>query len=268
MTEKKVRVMVAITSILFLLFGASLFIVFDKLGMGKNMVGNYVSYNVNDYIEVSPVLFNDYDAVYSNMSVSKIDFKNIDNNLIRDFNVKQDELIGYISGYYKEINAQDGYVPVNTVSSTIKTQFNGAVLSVFYKLDFNLDTNLFNDNSIKSYVITTNIDLQANKVLTYDNLLSKYNYSRNYIADKLFNEDVLISKGQVVIDKNTNISLTKSDIERKKDEYVNRIISEFDNIIDMYIEDGSLTLVYDSGELKSVFFDNEFETDMKYRYLK
>jgi len=266
MSDKKVRNLVIIASIMLLFAGAILYITFDRLGLGKK-TSNYVNYNVNDYIEVSPVTFNDYTDVYSSINVSRVDIKNIDESITEDFISKEEEIIGYITGYYKEMNTSTFYEPVNTVSSTIKTQINGAVLSIFYRLDFNLDASIFEDN-IKTYVITTNIDLGTNKILTYDDLLSKYNYTRDYIADKVFNEDVLIDKGQVVIDKNTNISLTKSDIERKKEEYVGRIISEFDNIIDMYIESGSLVLVYDKKELKNVFFDNKFDTDVKFRYLK
>ena len=118
------------------------------------------------------------------------------------------------------------------------------------------------------YVITTNIDLGTNKVLSNNELLGKYNYTKEYIAEKIFDEDLLISNGQVVIDKNTNISLTKEDIERKKSDYVNRIISEFDNIIKVYIENKSLTLVYNKRDLRGIFFDNEFDSEIIIRYLK
>ena len=110
--------------------------------------------------------------------------------------------------------------------------------------------------------------MRTNKVLTNADLLLKYDYNKNFIADKLFIEEILIGKGQVVIDKNTNISLTRSDIERKKDSYINRIILDFDNTIDMYIESNNLVLVYDKKELKNNFFDNEFETDIVFKYLK
>ena len=267
MSDRKVRGLVILAAIILLLSGLILYIVFDRQGMGNNKTGNYVNYNVNDYIEVTPVVFNEYSNVYSSVNVSRIDIKNIDEDITSDFIEKEEEFIGYIAGYYKEISNSSGYVPVNTVSSTIKTQINGAVLSIFYKLDFNLDVNIFEDN-IKSYIVTINIDLGTNKVLTGDDLLSKYNYSKEYIAEKLFIDDVLIEKGQVVVDKNTNISLTRSDIERKKEEYIERISLEFNNIIDMYIENGSLVLVYDKKELNNVFFDNKFDTDVKFKYLK
>lgn len=267
MNDKKSRGLVIMTAIMLLLAGVILYITFDKQGMKKNKISNYINYSVNDYVEVSPVVFNEYSNVYSSINVSKINIKKLDKSMVEDFIKKEDEIISYITGYYKEISTSEYYNPVNTAVSTIKTQINGAVLSIFYQVDFNLDENIFEDNN-KSYVTTLNVDLATNKLLTKEDLLSKFDYTKEYIVDKLFNEDLLIEKGQIVIDKDTNISLTRGDIERKKEEYVKRIILEFDNIIDMYIENNSLTLVYDNKELKSVFFDNKFETDLKFRYLK
>ena len=99
-------------------------------------------------------------------------------------------------------------------------------------------------------------------------MLSKYNYSKKYIAEKLFNEDILIGQNEIVIDRNTNISLTKSDIERKKEEYIQRITDDFNNIIKVYIENNSLVLVYDKKELNDLFFDNAYNNELKVRYLK
>ena len=62
--------------------------------------------------------------------------------------------------------------------------------------------------------------------------------------------------------------LTKEDIERKKNDYVNRIISEFDNIIKVYIENKTLVLVYNKRDLRGIFFDNDFDSEIITRYLK
>ena len=130
-----------------------------------------------------------------------------------------------------------------------------------------LDNDIFVDSNM-NYIITYNIDLMTNKILTNDDLLSKYNYSKNYIGEKLFIEDILIGNDQVVIDKYTNISLTQKDIERRKDYYVERIIQEFDSIVVMYIDSGSLVLSYDKNKLKEIFFDGDFNTQIQERYLK
>ena len=267
MSEKIVRNLVVMTAFFLLILGVVLFYIFDKHDLGNNSSNKYVYYNVSDYIEISPVTYDDYSEVYSSVNVSKIVFKNISSEITDVFFRQQNEIIGYVIDYYNQIINIDNYSPTNSVYSDIKTQINGAVLSVFYRLNFQLDENIFKD-SLKSYVITLNIDLGTNKVLTNDELLSKYSYSKSYIADKLFNDNILISKNQVVIDKNTNISLTRDDIKRKKEVYVNRIVSEFNDIVKIYIEENSLVLVYNTKDLKNIFFDNEYNTDIKIRYLK
>jgi len=266
MNDKTAKMLVVVAAILLLLSGFGLYILFEKQGYSNREKNVFINYDINDYIEITPVIFNNYDNVYQNINISKVNIKNINNSDIDDFITEEKNMINYVTGYYNDINTQN-YIPVNTVSSNIKTQINGTVLSIFYELNFDLDERIFSNNK-RSYFTTINIDLGTEKTLTTDDLLSKYNYTKKHIAEKLFEEDVLISNNQVVIDKDTNISLTKNDIERKKEEYVSRIINEFDNIINMYIENKSLALVYDTQKLKSIFFDNEFDTNIKIRYLK
>lgn len=266
MSDRKAKWLVVIFAIILLMSGVVLFLVFERQGMRSNKENKYVNYSVNDYVEIAPVIFDEYNDVYSNINVSKVSFKNLDANLTRSFLNSEEEIINYIIAYYNEISSNKNSSAISTVFSTIKTQINGAVLSVFYRLDFELDEKAYSDN-IKTYFITINIDLGTNKILDNSDLLSKYSYNRSYIADKLFNEEILVQNGQVVIDKDTNISITKNDIERKKSSYVDRIINEFDNIIEMYIENNSLVLVYNSEELKNIFFDNKFDTNIKFKYL-
>lgn len=267
MNDKNVKVLVITTAFVLLIAGMVMFFIFEKQGMSNRKINSYVNYNVNDYIEITPVVFNNYKDKYNNINVSKVKIKNIDDKYIQEFINKQDEYIGYITSYYNQIQVNDDYIPINDVHSVIKTQINGAVLSIFYSLDFNLDDSLYNDN-IKKFIVTFNFDLFTNKILTNDDLLSKYSYSKNYIADKLFNEDILIAKNELVIDRVTNITLTRNDIEGKKNDYVNGIVLNFNNIIDLYIEDGSLVLVYDTKELKNMFFMDDYITNIKFKYLK
>ena len=269
MNDRKAKMLVVASAVFLLLMGVGMYAMFEKQGYGVKKGSTFVSYNIKDYIETTPVIYNDYSDVFTNINISKVNIKNIDSASTKAFIDKEEEFINYVKGYYSEIKSdiKEDYTPINSANSTIKTQINGTILSVFYEISFSLDENYF-DNNIRNYIVTTNIDLGTGKVLSNEDLLSKYNYAKKYISEKLFEEDVLIPKGQVVIDKNTNISLTSSDIEKKKQEYVNRIIDEFDNIISIYIENNSLALVYDKKELSNLFFDNNFDTDIKVRYLK
>lgn len=267
MNDKKANKLVIFSAIFLVMSGVVLYYIFERQGYDNKGERNYVNYSVSDYVVTTPVIFSGYDNFYSSINVSKLDITNIDPEVTKTFINEEKELLNYISGYYNNVMPKEGYTPVNTATSNIKTQINGAVLSIFYQMNIKLDENLFEDNE-KSYIVTTNIDLAAERELTVDDLLTKYNYTKKYISEKIFEEDVLIGNGEVVIDKNTNISLTKQDVEKRKEEYINRIADEFNNIIKVYIENNYLTLVYDKKELNNLFFDNKFNTDIKVRYLK
>lgn len=269
MSEKTAKVLVVVSAIFLLLVGFGLYKLFEYQGINKDTTSRkIVNYDIKDYVETVPVVFNGYSNVYSKINVSRVTLKDLDNNVIKSFMDEEDKLIEYITTYYNEINNEvENYIPSNEVSSSIKMQIKGAILSIYYELDFNLDKNIYSNN-IKKYVITTNIDLATGRILSNNDLLKKYNYTRKYIVEKIFDEDLIIGNGQIVIDKNTNISLTKEDIERNKEEYINELITEFDNFINMYIDNKTLVIVYNKGELRNMFFDNEFDSELIVRYLK
>lgn len=269
MSEKTAKVLVVVSAIFLLLVGFGLYKLFEYQGINKDTTSRkIVNYDIKDYVETVPVVFNGYSNVYSKINVSRVTLKDLDNDVIKNFMDEEDKLIEYITTYYNEINNEvENYIPSNEVSSSIKMQINGAILSIYYELDFNLDKNIYSNN-IKKYVITTNIDLATGRILSNNDLLKKYNYTRKYIIEKIFDEDLIIGNGQIVIDKNTNISLTKEDIERNKEEYINELITEFDNFINMYIDNKTLVIVYNKSELRNMFFDNDFDSELIVRYLK
>lgn len=269
MSEKTAKALVVVSAIFLLLVGFGLYKLFEYQGINKDTTSRkIVNYDIKDYVETVPVVFNGYSNVYSKINVSRVTLKDLDNDVIKNFMDEEEKLIEYITTYYNEINNEvENYIPSNEVSSSIKMQINGAILSIYYELDFNLDKNIYSNN-IKKYVITTNVDLATGRILSNNDLLKKYNYTRKYIVEKIFDEVLIIGNGQIVIDKNTNISLTKEDIERNKEEYINELITEFDNFINMYIDNKTLVIVYNKSELRNMFFDNEFDSELIVRYLK
>lgn len=262
MSGKTAKGLVIFSAFFLILLGISLYKLFDYQGYGDKKESSYVNYNIKDYIDTVPVVLSDYNDVFSSINVSKVNLKNLDNSLINNFTAGEEELIEYIGKYYDEIKKNGNYTDDNTVVTLIKTGINSTVLSVYYQMNFNFE------NKIKSYVVTVNIDLKTNKILSLEDLLLKYNYDKEYIAEKIFNDDILIGNNEIVIDKNTNISLTKSDIERKKNEYISRIVDDFDNIIKVYIDNGSLVLTYNKKELNDLFFETEYVDELKTKYLK
>lgn len=267
MSDKKAKILVLCGGLFLILMGLFLYKLFEYQGYKEVKEKNtYINYEVNDYITVSSVTLDSYRDVFGTSNVDKVTFKNIDENLTKNFVKEEEEIINYIKRYYNEIEKVE-HTNLNAVNSKIKTIVNDTILSVYYEIEFVFDENIYNDN-IRNYIITYNIDLKTMKVLTTNDLLNKYNYTKEYICEKIYNDDVLIDDNEIVIDKNTNISFTKKDIERKKNEYISRIVTDFDNIIKVYIERGSLVLVYDSKEIKNIFFEGEFDNNIKIRYLK
>lgn len=202
MSEKTVKALVVVSAIFLLLVGFGLYKLFEYQGINKDTTSRkIVNYDIKDYVETVPVVFNGYSNVYSKINVSRVTLKDLDNDVIKNFMDEEEKLIEYITTYYNEINNEvENYIPSNEVSSSIKMQ--------------------------------------------------------------------IIGNGQIVIDKNTNISLTKEDIERNKEEYINELITEFDNFINMYIDNKTLVIVYNKSELRNMFFDNEFDSELIVRYLK
>ena len=267
MSDRKAKYLIMGAALFLILMGVFLYKLFEYQGYKEVKEKNaYINYDVNDYIIVSSVSLDSYSDVFGTNDVNRVTFKNIDEHLTSAFLNDEEEIINYIKRYYNEIEKNE-HTDLNIVNSRIKTMVNDTILSIYYEIEFIFDENIYSDN-IRNYIITYNIDLKTMKVLTTDDLLNKYSYTKDYICEKIFNDDLLIDENEVVIDKNTNITFTKKDIERKKIEYIDRIVTDFDNIIKMYIERGSLVLIYDSKEIKNIFFEGEFNNNIKVRYLK
>ncbi len=267
MSDNKAKGLIFGSAIFLILIGVFLYKLFDYQGYNDVKEKNtYINYDVNDYTIVSEVTIDNYSDVFSDIDINRVSFKNINSSLVKDFINKEEELISYVKRYYNEIKKEE-YTNNNKAYSKVKTIVNGTILSVYYEMEFVFDDTMYKNN-IKNYIITFNIDLKTMKVLSTDDLLNKYNYTKEYIGEKIYNDDILISDNEVLIDKDTNISLTKKDIERKKKEYVNRVVTDFDNIIKLYVERDTLVLVYDTKDIKNLFFNDEFGTNIKIRYLK
>ena len=268
MSKKKADLIIFGTMILLILVGVVLYIDFDRRGLSKSNKNNTISYNVKDYVESYPVMQDEYLDVFSSVNVSYVNLINLDSSICSSFFSLENELNNYIDMYYDEIKSQVGsdYIPVNTVSSTIKTSISNAVLSIYYELDFGLDGTYFNE-TVKKYFITFNVDLGTNKVIDSDDLFIKYDYKKEDIAEKIYEYEIRIPKDDILIDKESNLSFTGEEIEKKKEKYVQRISLEFDNIIRVYIENNSLVVVYNNGELKELFFDYDYTDELVFRYL-
>ncbi len=181
MSDKKAKYLVMGGALFLILMGVFLYKLFEYQGYKEVKEKNsYINYEVNNYITVSSVSLDNYSDVFGRTNVDRVTFKNIDENLTKEFIKSEEELIGYIKRYYNEILKVE-HSNLNAVNSKIKTIINGTILSVYYEIEFVFDESIYDDN-IRNYIITYNFDLKTNKVLSTDDMLNKYNYTKNYIG--------------------------------------------------------------------------------------
>ena len=96
MNDKKANKLVVISAIFLVLSGTVLYYIFEKQGYDNKGTSNYINYNVNDYIVTTPIIFSDYNDFYSSINVSKVEIKNIDSSITKDFIVEEKVIINYI----------------------------------------------------------------------------------------------------------------------------------------------------------------------------
>ena len=96
MNDKKANKLVVISAIFLVLSGAVLYYIFEKQGYDNKGTSNYINYNVNDYIVTTPIIFSDYNDFYSSINVSKVEIKNIDSSITKDFIDEEIVIINYI----------------------------------------------------------------------------------------------------------------------------------------------------------------------------
>ena len=108
MSEKTAKVLVVVSAIFLLLVGFGLYKLFEYQGINKDTTSRkIVNYDIKDYVETVPVVFNGYSNVYSKINVSRVNLKDLDNNVIKSFMDEEDKLIEYITTYYNEINNEN-----------------------------------------------------------------------------------------------------------------------------------------------------------------
>ena len=80
MSEKTAKALVVVSAIFLLLVGFGLYKLFEYQGINKDTTSRkIVNYDIKDYVETVPVVFNGYSNVYSKINVSRVTLKDLDN---------------------------------------------------------------------------------------------------------------------------------------------------------------------------------------------
>lgn len=78
--------LVVVSAIFLLLVGFGLYKLFEYQGINKDTTSRkIVNYDIKDYVETVPVVFNGYSNVYSKINVSRVTLKDLDNDVIKNF---------------------------------------------------------------------------------------------------------------------------------------------------------------------------------------
>ena len=233
--KKNIGLYVLVVILLFIIVGLGIFILYDKV-LSKNsqneqnrineignIINNQISQNPNDYILLETTTIGT-----NNLQVDKVSFKNIDSSLTSKFLNDQTKL-------YQKLNQS------TKAKSNVLYEINNDILTVHYEMTADLAI----DDDCKE-IITTNIDLRNNKVLSNKEVLQLVNLTFEELAEKEYNRKLEATKEMnfVILDKDTAQMITKEQYIEKKDEITNNIINGLEDVIYTYIQNNTVKYDY------------------------
>ena len=223
-------------------------------------------YNVTDYIYIEKVDYSKYNNLFTgNLEIPKITLKNIDENIVNDFENKETDILLEIVNSSKllEENILNEYTPTSTINVDMDYKIVNNILSIKYILTIDLDFDL--DTIIKPLYL--NYDIENKIVLSNADLLNKMGYTTDEVIEYLFNNVIIKDKDtdEKVIDTISNQEISINDIINNKDEYIKRIIDSVD-ILYLYIDNDNLSVGYFLNDLINLCYLNN--NDNSYNIIK
>lgn len=194
---------------------------------GKNYFYNkIISYKVSDYVDT------DGNYVY---------LKNIDKEIINTF-----------------INEQKEVLKNNVIDMSVTKGIYKDILSI--KISYVLYGELSNYED----VITINIDLKNNKVLSNDDMIDMVKGSYKDIATDIFNEYIKINNNREVVDAITEEKLSSSEFNNNSEKYIIRIREKLPDVMNIYIENNEVYYLVRKYEINKVCYYTNTDINMGY----
>ena len=194
---------------------------------GKNYFDNkIISYKVSDYVDT------DGNYVY---------LKNIDKEIINTF-----------------INKQKEVLKNNVIDMSVTKGIYKDILSI--KISYVLYGELSNYED----VITINIDLKNNKVLSNDDMIDMVKGSYKDIATDIFNEYIKINNNREVVDAITEEKLSSSVFNNNSEKYIIRIREKLPEVMNIYIENNEVYYLVRKYEINKVCYYTNTDINMGY----
>jgi hypothetical protein len=194
---------------------------------GKNYFDNkIISYKVSDYVDT------DGNYVY---------LKNIDKEIINTF-----------------INEQKEVLKNNVIDMSVTKGIYKDILSI--KISYVLYGELSNYED----VITINIDLKNNKVLSNDDMIDMVKGGYKDIATDIFNEYIKINNNREVVDAITEEKLSSSEFNNNSEKYIIRIREKLPDVMNIYIENNEVYYLVRKYEINKVCYYTNTDINMGY----
>lgn len=125
---------------------------------------------------------------------------------------------------------------------------------------------IYGDLANYEEVITINIDLENDTVISNDDLIDKLDSSYIDIANDIFDSYILLPDDydKMVVDAIDNSEISASEFNRNKYKYVIRIREMLPSNISLYIDDGRLYYMVRMNEVNKVCYYTNIDINMSY----
>lgn len=216
--KKGILILVMITSLTIAMITYWIYAYHHKYGKFYFDEIKLVSHKISDYIETNG---------------NVIHLKNIDKDIIDYFEKKQGNIINNNK----------------IISTDIEKGLYNNVLSIMISYTIEKE-------KIYEEIITINIDLKNNKILTSDELIELSKTSYKKIATNIFDNNIKLenSSNSTVIDSITDETLTAEQFNNNSEKYIIRIREKLPDIMKLYIEDNTLYGLVKLSEIDKICY--------------
>ena len=171
---------------------------------------------------------------YASVSGDIVVLKNVDNKLITEFTKEQNSII-----------RNNKIIDMNITNGIYKN-----ILSI--KINYIISNNLGNYEE----VLTLNIDLKENKIITNEELLNMIEVSYKDIATDIFNEYIKIPSDKIinVTDSINENVMTSEEFNNNSEKYIVRIREKLPDVMKIYINDSKVYYVVRINDINKICY--------------
>lgn len=214
--------------------------VFNKANDNKDIVEenneSQLQYDANDYVYTEKLSFG-----HEEFDVEKVNFKNIDKDLTKEFLEWQENCIKTAKdlndNYGDDISYGKTYAKTN-----IWYEVNKNILTIYYQMESGASQTFEGCLNVR----TLNIDLLKNKLLTNEEVIYLADGSFEKIAEEEYNRKLkfLEEYRESAFLSLDNKEIYYDEFKRNKNEYIELITNGLENSINAYIKNGKVEYEY------------------------